>query len=97
MTSDSFGEKILKRQGYIKGKGLGKRNNGIIEKLFPMVATFDEKSVTIFKAIYNNTEKERYNLISKLQKLLEINGQKGSEHKILLPAGLTLQKLQYSK
>ena len=97
MTSDSFGENILKRQGYIKGKGLGKRNNGIIEKLFPMVATFDEKSVTIFKAIYNNTEKERYNLISKLQKLLEINGQKGSGHKILLPAGLTLQKLQYSK
>ena len=97
MTSDSFGEKILKRQGYIKGKGLGKRNNGIIEKLYPMVATFNGKKVTIFKTIYTITERKRCHLISKLQQLLETNGQNSSGHKILLPAGLTLQKLQYSK
>ena len=78
MTSESFGKKILKRQGYIKNKGLGKRNNGIIEQLYPMAATFNGENVTIFKAIYNTRDRKCCKLISKLQQLLEINDQKGS-------------------
>ena len=97
MTSENFGKKILKRQGYIENRGLGKRKNGIIEQLFPMAATFNGKNVTIFKAIYNIRDRKRCKLISKLQQLLEINGQKGSGRKIFLPAGLTLQKLLNSK
>ena len=97
MTSESFGKKILKRQGYIKNKGLGKRSNGIIQPLYSMAATFNGKNVTIFKAIYNIRDRKRWKLISKLQKLLELNGQKGSGRKIFLPAGLTLQKLLNSK
>lgn len=97
MTSDSFGKKILKRQGFIEGKGLGKRKNGIIETLYPMKTTFNGHNVTIYKAIYNDRDLKRCNLISKLNKLLELNSQKSSGHKIFLPSGLTLQKLQYSK
>ena len=98
MSYDGYGKKILHKYGFSDGKGLGLNEDGILEKLFPIISTFDGKSVIIYKTIYSATDRERCDLISSLTKILKSDETRArkifTNHGII---GITLQQLQHSK